>query len=98
MTTHRTHQKNKDERKLTGRLGSPCDGAGSVRRVRAIGWIAAAWIGFLGTGSQLAHAGGYQLGPQDKLRIRAFEWRQPIDLIYEWTALNCEFRVGPTGN
>jgi protein involved in polysaccharide export with SLBB domain len=96
--THRTHQENKDEHNLTGRWGSSRDGTRSVRRLLAIGWIAAAWIGLFGAGSQLAHAGGYQLGPQDKLRIRAFEWRQPIDLIYEWTALNGEFRVGPTGN
>jgi exopolysaccharide production protein ExoF len=50
-----------------------------------------------GSGALAAEPNRYMLGPQDKLRIRVFEWRQPIDQIYEWTALNAEFRVGAAG-
>jgi protein involved in polysaccharide export with SLBB domain len=48
-------------------------------------------------GALPAEAGPYRVGPQDKLRIRVFEWRQSIDQIYEWTALNGEFRIGASG-
>lgn len=64
------------------------------RTVRAVlaGVMAVSLLGALP-----AQAAPYKLGPQDKLRIRVFEWRQPIDQIYEWTALNAEFRVGASG-
>jgi len=50
----------------------------------------------------LALAGGtahadYLLGPQDKVRIKAYEWRASRDEIFEWSALNDEFTVGAAG-
>lgn len=39
----------------------------------------------------------YELGPQDKLRIRVFEWRASIDQVYTWEALNEKYVVGPSG-
>ncbi len=49
----------------------------------------------LGFGPAIADA--YKLGPEDKLRLRVYEWRAPIDQVYEWTALNGEFVVSPSG-
>jgi polysaccharide biosynthesis/export protein len=39
----------------------------------------------------------YALGPQDKVRVRAFEWRASLDQVYEWSALNSEYLVGAGG-
>jgi protein involved in polysaccharide export with SLBB domain len=39
----------------------------------------------------------YKLGPQDKVRLKVFEWRATRDEVYEWAALNDEFVVGPGG-
>lgn len=39
----------------------------------------------------------YQLGPQDKVRIKVFEWRATRDQVFEWTALNDQFTVGADG-
>ena len=44
-----------------------------------------------------AHAEEYLLGPQDKIRIKVYEWRASRDDIFEWKALNDEFTVGPDG-
>lgn len=42
-------------------------------------------------------AGEYLLGPQDKVRLKIYEWRASRDVIFEWTALNDEFVVNPGG-
>ncbi len=39
----------------------------------------------------------YKLGPQDKLRLRVYEWRAPVDQIYEWKAMNGDFVVAASG-
>jgi polysaccharide export outer membrane protein/exopolysaccharide production protein ExoF len=39
----------------------------------------------------------YRLGAQDKVRIRVFEWRPAKDEVFEWSALNAEYTVGPSG-
>jgi polysaccharide export outer membrane protein/exopolysaccharide production protein ExoF len=52
---------------------------------------------FLALGSASAGAEPYKLGPQDKLRLRVFEWRAPVDQVYEWTALNGDFIVSASG-
>lgn len=40
----------------------------------------------------------YTLGPQDKVRIKVYEWRASRDVIFEWTALNDEFTVSAGGS
>lgn len=40
----------------------------------------------------------YLLGPQDKVRIKIYEWRASRDVIFEWTALNDTFTVGAGGS
>jgi polysaccharide export outer membrane protein/exopolysaccharide production protein ExoF len=52
---------------------------------------------FLVVGTAAAGAEPYTLGPQDKLRLRVFEWRAPVDQVYEWTALNGDFVVSSSG-
>ena len=32
----------------------------------------------------------YRLGPLDKVRIRAFEWRASRDEVYDWKAINSD--------
>ncbi|MGU3359080.1 polysaccharide biosynthesis/export family protein [Methylobacterium sp. M6A4_1b] len=44
-----------------------------------------------------AAADEYRLAPQDKIRVKAFEWRPSRDEIYEWESLNDEYNVGPSG-
>ncbi len=44
-----------------------------------------------------ASAGDYLLGPQDKVRLKIYEWRASKDTIFEWTALNDQFTVGADG-
>lgn len=39
----------------------------------------------------------YQLGPQDRIRVKIYEWRASRDEIFEWTALNDTFVVSPGG-
>lgn len=72
-----------------------------ITRVSELKWvrllIAAALMVPLAVGEAVAGNRTYSLGPQDKLRLRIFEWRAPIDQIYEWTAMNDEFTVGPSG-
>jgi protein involved in polysaccharide export with SLBB domain len=42
-------------------------------------------------------AAEYLLGPQDKVRLKVYEWRASRDVIFEWTALNDSFIVGADG-
>lgn len=42
-------------------------------------------------------AAEYLLGPQDKVRLKVYEWRASRDVIFEWTALNDSFVVGADG-
>src|SRR5690606_2888892 len=39
----------------------------------------------------------YLLGPQDRIRVKAFEWRATRDEIFEWKALNSEYVVSASG-
>jgi len=44
-----------------------------------------------------ASAAEYLLGPQDKVRLKVYEWRASRDVIFEWTALNDSFVVSADG-
>jgi polysaccharide export outer membrane protein/exopolysaccharide production protein ExoF len=77
----------------------PVSFAWSWRKPRSmkfgLGALAAA---LLLTGSLApAMAEEYLLGPQDKIRLKVYEWRASRDDIFEWKALNDEFIVGPDG-
>lgn len=39
----------------------------------------------------------YRLGPEDRIRLKVYEWRASRDEIFEWKALRDEFTVGPDG-
>jgi protein involved in polysaccharide export with SLBB domain len=52
---------------------------------------------FLTVAGWPAVAGPYVLGPQDKVRLKIYEWRASRDVIFEWTALNDQFTVSPAG-
>lgn len=40
---------------------------------------------------------GYRLGPQDKIRVKVWEWRAASGDTFEWTALNGEFTIDSAG-
>lgn len=40
----------------------------------------------------------YELGPQDKVSIKVYEWRPSRDEIYEWTAFKAEYMVSAAGS
>jgi len=44
-----------------------------------------------------AIANEYLFGPQDKVRLKVYEWRASRDVVFEWTALNDNFTVGADG-
>jgi polysaccharide export outer membrane protein/exopolysaccharide production protein ExoF len=44
-----------------------------------------------------ASATEYLLGPQDKVRLKVYEWRASRDVIFEWTALNDSFVIAADG-
>lgn len=44
-----------------------------------------------------ADADEYLLGPQDRVRVKVYEWRASRDVIFEWSALNDVFTVGAEG-
>ena len=39
----------------------------------------------------------YRLSPMDVVRIQVFEWRPSKDEVFEWKALNRQYKIGPTG-
>jgi len=39
----------------------------------------------------------YRLGPEDKVRLKVYEWRPSRDEIFEWSALNDKFTVSAAG-
>ncbi|MBN8943285.1 MAG: polysaccharide biosynthesis/export family protein [Rhizobiales bacterium] len=39
----------------------------------------------------------YRLGPQDKIRVKVWEWRAASGDTFEWTALNGEFTINSAG-
>lgn len=59
--------------------------------------IALATAVSLAPGIPHATAAEYLLGPQDKIRLKIYEWRASRDTIFEWTALNDQFIVGANG-
>lgn len=58
--------------------------------------LAAVFV-LLASGAALTDQAKYTLGPQDKLQLRVFEWRAPLDEVYEWKALNGEFLISGSG-
>lgn len=48
-------------------------------------------------GASSVFAEDYVLGPQDKLRIRVFEWRPMAGAAVEWAPLTGEFVISPAG-
>jgi polysaccharide export outer membrane protein len=56
--------------------------------------ISAAWM----LGATPASSKDYVLGPQDKLRIKVYEWRASRDTIFDWAALNDVYTIGPDGS
>jgi polysaccharide export outer membrane protein/exopolysaccharide production protein ExoF len=83
-------------------MRSVSDRVAGTRAARRTGVMASACaslallLGLLPAASDAA-AEDYRLGPQDRLRLKIFEWRASRDEFFEWTALNDEFTVGPDG-
>ncbi len=76
----------------------------SRSRISPVQWVRcltlgafAAVLACLASMPASAEPGAYTLGPQDKLRLRVFEWREALDKVFEWSALNGEFIVSEAG-
>ena len=63
-------------------------------RLLALGTIVLASM----LGMSSAYADDYVLGPQDKLRIRVYEWRPMTGSAVEWEPLTGEFVISASGN
>jgi protein involved in polysaccharide export with SLBB domain len=59
--------------------------------------LAALLLAALAHGSADAAQDEYTLGPQDKVRLKVYEWRSTINAVFEWTSLNAEFTLGASG-
>lgn len=42
-------------------------------------------------------APSYRLGTGDQIRLKVYEWRRATGDVYDWKALNSDFRIGPDG-
>jgi protein involved in polysaccharide export with SLBB domain len=80
---------------LTAFLGSPVGSASRDFGCRC-GLLSLALI-LLNLIAGPADGANYLLGPSDKVRIKAYEWRASRDEIFEWDALNDEFTVSAGG-
>jgi len=49
------------------------------------------------TSAASAAEADYRLGPQDKIRVRVWEWRAASGDTFEWAALNGEFTIDSAG-
>src|SRR5208282_3494856 len=67
---------------------------GKLLRILRIAMLIA--LGFLAKVSP-AHASDYSLGVQDKVKVRVLDWRGRAGELHEWTALDGEYSVGPSG-
>ena len=72
-----------------------------LRRLALALVLAAVGLVAMSRSSGVASVGGahddYVLGPQDKVRVKVFEWRASRDEVFEWSALNAEYTVGAGG-
>ncbi|WP_204303267.1 polysaccharide biosynthesis/export family protein, partial [Stenotrophomonas maltophilia] len=68
-------------------------------------WARRAWLTLLcfvatllaATSVAAAVEADYRLGPQDKIRVKVWEWRAASGDTFEWTALNGEFTINSAG-
>lgn len=70
------------------------------RRDLCAGVLAAVLLGLMSSLAPpraAAEAYVYALGPQDRIRVKIYEWRASRDTIFEWSALNDVFTVGADG-
>lgn len=65
-------------------------------RSPAVGLAALALAALLPAGP-LAAQEAYRLGPEDRIRLKVFEWRASRDETFSWEALNDEYALGSAG-
>jgi polysaccharide biosynthesis/export protein ExoF len=69
--------------------------SGLIRKMTAVFLMASTvLVGIAST----AKADPYLLGPEDKLKIRVYDWRASSSDAHEWPALTGDFVVGASGN
>lgn len=81
---------------MSGQPIIPLSRGAGRRMARAI-LLAVAWLASWAGTSLPSAAEGYLLAPQDQIRLKVYEWRASRDQIFEWSALNDQFTVGPDG-
>lgn len=83
--------------RLPHRRGLPRRGDRILRQGLAAA-MAAILVTLAGSGRGHAEDTTYRLGPEDKIRLKVFEWRASQDQIFEWKALNDDFIVSAGGS
>lgn len=68
-----------------------------VRSLRSSAMIRFLVVALLWSLPIAAHAAEYKLGPDDKVRVKVYEWRPSRGEPYEWAPLNAEFTVNSDG-
>lgn len=68
------------------------------RSLRSLGLAAALSVIAIGTPTISMATEEYLLGPQDKVRIKIYEWRASRDQIFQWTGLNDDFTISAGGS
>ena len=80
------------------RLGIPVVAVdGKARRCRfctVVGASFGLWVGF---GAVHAQSEPYLLGPMDKLHVRVVEWQTSDGVFRDWSPINGDYAVGPSG-
>jgi polysaccharide export outer membrane protein/exopolysaccharide production protein ExoF len=72
-------------------------GSAPHRLVQRCGFLSFALILLVNMIAGPVMGADYLLGPSDKVRVKAYEWRASRDEIFEWDALNDEFTVSAGG-
>ena len=80
------------------RLGIPVVAVdGKARRCRFC-TVVGAWFGlWVGFGAVHAQSEPYLLGPMDKLHVRVVEWQTSDGVFRDWSPINGDYAVGPSG-
>ncbi len=69
---------------------------GAVQEQARCGAIALVLATLLSSGAVFGQ-GTYTLGPEDRVRLKVFEWRASRDETFSWEALNDEYALGSEG-
>ncbi len=71
--------------------------AGRARALLRFGGAVVVALLLSGAMQAAAAEAEYRLGPEDRVRLKVYEWRASQDEVFGWEALNDEYALGATG-